>query len=296
MHIYEKGGKFKCHRDTLHAANHFATLIVGVTWNFSGGQLIVHENNDKQHIIKFNSKCYQNQCKIKYAVFVTDAYHEVTEITEGVRIVLQYDLYLEDKEVKQNEENNEEDYYSEEEKEEELFYGTPLLTQNQIAKLEIAKTNEILTILNLEIEKFYNENSNTTMYFLLNHAYPIGITIDVLKEKDKQLYDLLCKKYNVYLGASFHCYKTEYDGTISLEQKQKLCVLGINSQEAVQHYIETGEKPITAVTEDAVIFFPVSVSFKNHMHKPYIEYTGNEASPGYFAYQSMVLAISPKNK
>lgn len=295
MHIYEKGGLFSKHRDTLHAPNHFATLIVGLTNNYSGGDLIVDDIiQNKEYKIQFNSKSSYDTNFVHFAIFTTDSYHQVTEITNGVRIVLQYDLYLEECTNDMDVDKSENKIDTDRENENNII-SEPMLTFDRTVKLENTSKYEILSILEKEINYYYENNPNVVMYFLLSHAYPISLTFDLLKDKDRQIYELLCKNYSVKLGIAFHCYSTKYDGSVTQEEKCKLCVIGLAGQKAAQYYIETGQNPLNPVYEDAVVFFPVSVRFNFEECRNFVEYTGNEASPGYYAYQTMVLAIQPKN-
>jgi len=39
MQIYQEGGKFERHKDTIHAPNHYATLVVSIPVKFTGGEL-----------------------------------------------------------------------------------------------------------------------------------------------------------------------------------------------------------------------------------------------------------------
>jgi len=55
MHIYNEGGKFEKHKDTLHATNHYATLIVGIGTQFKGGELNLYDNGEKINSWDFNS-------------------------------------------------------------------------------------------------------------------------------------------------------------------------------------------------------------------------------------------------
>jgi DnaJ family protein A protein 2 len=83
MHIYEVGGHFEKHKDTIHAPNHYATLVMGLNSEYTGGELVL-EANGKDHIL---------DVKNGYAIFLTDMNHQVKEVTSGTRIVLQFDLY-----------------------------------------------------------------------------------------------------------------------------------------------------------------------------------------------------------
>jgi len=59
MLVYKKGGHFKIHRDTEKEAGMFATLIVQLPSRYSGGELVVHEDNGnggkKQTVFDFGN-------------------------------------------------------------------------------------------------------------------------------------------------------------------------------------------------------------------------------------------------
>lgn len=40
MHIYKEGGKFSRHKDTIHAPNHYATLVISIPTEYTGGELL----------------------------------------------------------------------------------------------------------------------------------------------------------------------------------------------------------------------------------------------------------------
>jgi len=50
MHIYEEGGFFLPHKDTLHADNHVATFVVGLPGiEYKGGELVVRHGYRGHH-------------------------------------------------------------------------------------------------------------------------------------------------------------------------------------------------------------------------------------------------------
>ncbi len=92
MHIYKKGGMFLTHCNTLHALNHYATLIVGLPMEYTGGKFVLDVGDGKTECFDF-----QNMDTNQFLVFLTGMPHQVMKIKTGVRVVLQYDMYLKDK-------------------------------------------------------------------------------------------------------------------------------------------------------------------------------------------------------
>lgn len=82
MHIYPKGGKFDTHVDTPHGDNHIASGIFILDSAFKGGELIIEHGDQKESIVEPGT----------LAAWYNDCPHRVEEVTEGFRIVLQFDV------------------------------------------------------------------------------------------------------------------------------------------------------------------------------------------------------------
>ncbi|KAF0974826.1 hypothetical protein FDP41_006300 [Naegleria fowleri] len=92
MCLYEKGGFFKAHVDTVHGASHCATGLVCLPSEHTGGELIVRKGNHQvQHSFAKKSQL-SNRKEFQTATFFTDCEHEVLPVTSGTRIVLNYDI------------------------------------------------------------------------------------------------------------------------------------------------------------------------------------------------------------
>ena len=85
--IYEKGGFFLKHKDTEKHKGMFASLVINLPSEFTGGELEI-EWNGKSKKIDFSEHIYD----IAFAAFYTDCDHEVHPIKSGYRISLVYNL------------------------------------------------------------------------------------------------------------------------------------------------------------------------------------------------------------
>lgn len=72
--IYEKGGHFKRHKDTLRAKNHIGTLLIFLPSIFEGGDFTLYDNNEKYcfNYSMTDSKSNQSLLKSHWLAFYTD--------------------------------------------------------------------------------------------------------------------------------------------------------------------------------------------------------------------------------
>ncbi|KAL9655062.1 hypothetical protein ABK040_008844 [Willaertia magna] len=87
--IYEEGGHFKEHIDTLHGPDHVGTAVVCLPSKHEGGDLVVWKGKTEKRF----SFADKSESGVTWAAFYTDCKHLVEPITSGTRIVLQYDLF-----------------------------------------------------------------------------------------------------------------------------------------------------------------------------------------------------------
>ncbi len=88
--VYEKGGFFKAHRDTEKMPNMFATLVINLPSEHTGGELIVSHAGQSEHY----SFADRDEFSPNFVAFYADCYHEVKPISSGYRICLIYNLAL----------------------------------------------------------------------------------------------------------------------------------------------------------------------------------------------------------
>ena len=293
MQIYKEGGKFKRHKDTVHAPNHYATLVLGITYDYMGGDLVLYgDDGNELTQCNFNTRVYES------IMFLTDVDHEVLPVTSGIRIVLQYDVYLEDNLEEVNKENldeetDEETY--EEELEEDCVFN--IGAKNFLSRREYVEnlSNNINVTLLDEIDKFMNDNPKDEFCFLLTREYPLAISIENLKAGDRTLYDILSSKYSVEIGYVVNSFKTDYEGKCDPDEKRKLKVMNYsNTQKFLNKFNNKEILDNKEKDKNNTHLFISSASFNQTKYESYIEYTGNEAAEGEFTYVSVVLSCCRK--
>jgi predicted 2-oxoglutarate/Fe(II)-dependent dioxygenase YbiX len=96
MLVYKQGSHFKKHKDTEKHAGMFATLIVQLPSVYTGGQLIVYDNQGRAQTHTLA------QDGISYAAHYADLEHEVAELKSGHRVALIYNLCCAERELNES--------------------------------------------------------------------------------------------------------------------------------------------------------------------------------------------------
>lgn len=91
MLVYTPGQFFKPHQDSEKLENMVATLVISLPFAHIGGDLIIRHQGSE---FSFNTEAI-SPTEIKCVAFYTDCEHEVKEVRQGFRIVLTYNLVLE---------------------------------------------------------------------------------------------------------------------------------------------------------------------------------------------------------
>ncbi|PBK96091.1 hypothetical protein ARMGADRAFT_925337, partial [Armillaria gallica] len=99
--LYDKGGHFDWHRDSTHGENHHATVLVALNTSWEGGSLLLRHNGQEMSSFESDSSSESGSehdpdslPSLTAAAFYTDVEHKVEPITEGVRLILQYDVFV----------------------------------------------------------------------------------------------------------------------------------------------------------------------------------------------------------
>ena len=82
--IYQEGGHFEAHRDTVRGEGHIGTLVVILNSAYTGGELEIANRGS----VKSLSGPYQ------WAAMYGDCFHRILPVTSGTRVSLLFDIYL----------------------------------------------------------------------------------------------------------------------------------------------------------------------------------------------------------
>ena len=88
--LYEQGGHFKPHKDTVKEEGMFGTLVLQLPSEFKGSNSIVsHQGQTKE--FELSADC---DSKFRYMAFYGDCEHEILPVEEGWRFCLVYNLVV----------------------------------------------------------------------------------------------------------------------------------------------------------------------------------------------------------
>ena len=302
IHIYGVNGKFESHVDTLHGSNHVATLVADLGVEHKGGELVV-KHQDKETTFKF---CHEKKDAtetqdsselefVDWAVFYTDCTHEVKEVAEGWRVVVQFDIY----ETKEEEGGkDEEDEGTDEEDEGEAHFiealedlGTNPPSPPAAKKLRTTGTEA--TELNLSIQKYLTKivAAGEGMAFLMRHRYAISaLHEENLKGADRMIHDALmsCGWFDVALTCMVLNFSSDYGWPYSMD-KVKLTPVTMH---------DFDNKVEKTVFPCKVARFVADYKARGNVEclksKNQLEYTGNEAESTGHSYYSACFVVAPK--
>jgi len=86
--VYDTGSFFVPHRDTEKAPGMFATLVIVLPSEYSGGELLIRHKDREARL----DLCPSDPSEATFAAFYADCRHEVLPITAGHRLTLVYNL------------------------------------------------------------------------------------------------------------------------------------------------------------------------------------------------------------
>ncbi|KAJ6488463.1 hypothetical protein C8R47DRAFT_1125563 [Mycena vitilis] len=221
--IYEKGGHFDWHRDTTHSDDHHATVLIALNTSWTGGDLklrredvIVSPDMHPEIGKGYNGAmvCYS----LQVVTFYTDIEHMVEPVTEGVRIILQFDVHVE--KAKDGEAGEDE----EEEDDEDAYEGN-IATEAHCLKPDIPTSIPLSTAANdaimLDIigaiENLHADGVHE-VGFPLQHLYRKASVLPAyLKCTDSRLYEALRQKFCVSLHPVLLEESSDYEGSFNGE-------------------------------------------------------------------------------
>ena len=89
--VYDTGSFFVAHRDTEKAPGMFATLVIVLPCDYSGGELLIRHKGREVRLDLHPA----DPAEVAFAAFYADCRHEVLPVTSGHRLTLIYNLLRE---------------------------------------------------------------------------------------------------------------------------------------------------------------------------------------------------------
>ena len=274
--VYEPGGHFDWHMDSTHSDTHNATLLVALNTFWKGGDLVLRRNDIETHIdLQPELRAAHWKKPILQAVaFYTDTEHRVEPVTEGVRIVLQYDVEV--GEMGRDDSNRGDEYWPwmdqfADDYSRRMEYEA--LTQATSDKAALEKVITVITEL--------HQSGTEEVAFAMQHLYrKASITSHCLKGPDAVLYNALLAsgRFDVSLHPVVLLEASDEDAMLEKRYAYQMDDTTISTR---------GELPPSKKREEGVsrkFHIPQFSAIIQISSQHYVEYTGNEAMRAEFRY------------
>jgi hypothetical protein len=296
--MYGKEGHFDWHRDTTHGDDHHATVLVALNTEWKGGELkLRYEGNtvdvDMHPLWKkdaYEEKHFGTVEFIPYfkvVAFYTDIEHKVDPVTEGSRIVLQYDIKVQ---------NDQDDNNNKSDKGDDLNTGNVgedfLRVAGDNAWVPLfpssAKDDDHDAQLKALVKSIKKEHKSVDeIVFPLRHLYRVtAIKPEYLKGADEYLYESLKEKFDVQLKPIAITQQSGYEGEYELENI--VCHIFPSTEKM------GGEQKRRKIEKTMELHLPEWYELMKISSIDYNEYTGNEAQFGEHKYFGAGMFIAAK--
>jgi len=314
MHIYEPGGHFKWHRDTLHGDDHIATLVFVLPTKFKGGQLQFCGKWYFNDPPKSADKCCdddsepgenelvatKNTDEMKlplWNIFYTDHYHRVTPVTEGIRIVLQFDVFYKRK-------NYKEEYNEEAEsrvKRQKVKSGDEDSDDKDFMKSDDENSDNEDFIENIEGNHWWKDQPVCHLIDEHNTWYShVDVTlIELIKANGRCIAIFLDHEYSCGALKKMILKDTDLEIYKALNPHFKISCIPIvisksDDKCAIAQYRPYNEDDETEMVYDHIDVLTPFWGYCKRLLSIDGGYTGNEHTPSHMAYFSALMVINPK--
>jgi hypothetical protein len=356
--IYEPGGHFQTHRDTVHSADHKATLLLEVRSDHKGGVLTLQKNDlttewnltvsphvednqqevlvhDPSEIFNVPSSSDEEEGKtgkqpnkkqdryyyhydedehytilpretkprrrtvdvfqqnkkdsLSWILFYTDIEHSVSPVTEGTRVVLQFDVY--DQSTHADAQSNKSKKENNRNSNRSIFQMSNPVEFDELITANSSMIAPMISIL---------QKGLTSKHALAIPLYYLYTSQSILPEKlktiDKELFQsLLGVGFPVALVPIELVVTTDEEGSYSGGRK-KMLIHDFPFQ--VYENGSSAPKTMTKVPEDFKFTYVVSglEATKLLEHRSYVECTGNESADGKNRYLCGAMIVFKQRK
>ena len=275
--IYKAGGHFDWHMDTTHDDDHQATLLLALNTTWEGGDLVLRVNGVETHVDMrpkptVSEEVYKGTA-VQAVVFYTDTEHKVEPVSNGVRIVLQYDVKVMEGEL------DEVKSFSDSVLEHvEKLHN---LRDREGLSVAVPSAGVVQDIVDI-VEELLEEEEEEEVAFALQHLYrKSSIVREYLKGGDALVYEALVDSglFDVSLHPVLLHEKTDYEGSFQGTEWTFACRsddMPVKNEEETEKKRKRQTPPIFYVNDASAI--------KLLTQKNYIESTGNEVQFGVNKY------------
>jgi hypothetical protein len=255
--IYQEGGHFDEHRDTVRGEGHIGTLVLTLNSEYTGGELEITHGGRTNVVTGPYS----------WVAMYGDCLHKVNHVTSGTRVSLIYDIYAEPS----DDSTSDIDYRYYRVSDSDFFAHPP---------------NAVKQGVNAALDEELNHYDE--LVICLQHLYPVSQAVPgFLKGVDRVLYDALQDNYAVQV---VHAHVDREFNNWGDPECVTADVYGATPPE--RGTVERG----TAGSRKKIKFLlPQGLDLLHELeYTPSIERTGNEAHEGHQTYLVAALRVRKK--
>ncbi|KAF8917406.1 hypothetical protein CPB85DRAFT_1250218 [Mucidula mucida] len=290
--VYKEGGHFDWHRDTTHGDNHHATALVSLNTAWKGGALLLRHRG-LETIFDMRPAGKGKSVEMQVVAFYTDVEHKVDPVTEGVRLVLQYDVYVtttEDGDDDDCDMEDEDNYFSDkpiydiintEDQQCYSSYELPDVTANEDALKRLTKS----------LKAVLKQKETQEVGFPLRHLYrQQSILPQYLKGVDALMFRHLSSLFEVSLHPILLTATTDYEtgsyyGYDASAMVYK-CVTDDTPERTDDEDMEDEDEDEEdeSNNRESEFYLYDAIDVRHISSEEYIEHTGNESQEGSSKY------------
>ena len=310
--IYREGGHFDWHVDTTHSNSHHATILVALNTSWTGGDFNLRRNDVETrmdmkpkitHPSPGSSESHKTHVDLGVVAFYTDTEHRVEPITDGVRIVLQYDVEVEGwvttkdpttQDKPQRKKHKAMHGRDEEEDEEDSpLYNLRSFYKDRKAVLpksahmgDSAVIDEIVNVIG-RLLTVKGKKEQEEVAFALQYLYrKSSILPEYLKGSDSLLYQALSKTFEVSLCPVVLYERSDYEGRYRSSGSEFSAYIfphyvddgsGNDTDDDGSSYSDDGPRYRWGKKGDLIFHLPRSSAIQHISRRDYVEHAGNEA-------------------
>lgn len=310
--IYTDGGHFDWHMDSTHSDKHHATVLLALNTSWSGGDLILRRNGVETRAdmkpslaqgVDFNAD--SSDVTLKAVAFYTDTEHKVEHVSEGVRIVLQYDVevtgFSGGRSTDRIEEGEDEDEMKDEEDDGEdmdsdgmdidgdamLGHVEYTYVKRQSCEVDFPVVGDagVVTTIISTIKSLLESDGVEEVGFAMQYLYRKSAVLpEFLKGSDAVLYQALVGLFGVSLHPIVLSESSDYEGGFEGCYVHRFDHIAPNT-EAADGSVHGSDSEVEKDDSKSTVFYvPKSSAIKQISYQEYIEHTGNEAQPAEYKY------------
>ncbi|OAX33687.1 hypothetical protein K503DRAFT_504045 [Rhizopogon vinicolor AM-OR11-026] len=303
--IYEAGGHFNWHRDSTHSDAHHGTVLLALNTEWEGGDFMLRHGGVEVNV-DMHPTAIQNKSRPIVAAFYTDTEHKVMPVTNGVRLVLQYDVKvigerpLPDSRYSPNEQPLL-----------QAVWRAERLESGRIVAATYTKPDHTLIQAVIdEIKELHDKGTNIVAFPLFHLYRRASVKREYLKGNDSALFDALKDQFDISVNTVLIYYDTTPWSVlrcVAYRYSTEIGQVQYTEEEFTDEYDDDSDEEESdikdgytyrhkkeRVTKDAAFHIPRASAIEKILEQQLAELVGSERQKGETRYYGAGIFVKPK--